>query len=409
MASNGEVAQTQTAVAALSDLPRTSDTRMPTPWQLVEAAFRRAHHDPDMLAVRALYAAVAAHRLPGPPVWMFAVAPPSSGKTEALMPLRGVGAHIISSVTPQTFISGWSWRKSGQQATGGQDASLLNRIGTGVIVCKDFSQVLAMPKKTKAPVLADLRDIYDGHIAKEYGTGERKEWEGRITLIAGVTQDIDLEYAVYQTLGERFVQVRWRRPGGVKAALAAMKHRSVQSTRNLLNAAVGKLLKPIFSSSQTSPSLSDRALRRIANLAEFTVRARTNVPRDAYSREIQFMPEPEASPRLAQQFVQLARGSALLDRRADVNDADVAVVERVAFDSIRADRWAILDALRSKDVLSVAELAKVSKLSQPSVSRRVEELEGLGMLDYSRDENFSQSQVRLSTLARELLAGEVNE
>lgn len=89
------------------------------------------------------------------------------------------------------------------------------RSGSGIIVGKDFSQVLSMPKKTKGPILADFRDIYDGQIAKEFGTGERKEWRGRITVIAGVTPDLDIHYSVFQVLGERFVQVRSRRPGGV--------------------------------------------------------------------------------------------------------------------------------------------------------------------------------------------------
>jgi DNA-binding transcriptional ArsR family regulator len=379
-----------------------------TRWQEVEAAFRRTHHDPDMLAVRALYAAAAAHQLPGPTVWMFAVAPPSSGKTEALMPLKRIGAHIISAVTPQTFLSGWTWRKKGQSGKG-QDASLLNRIRNGIIVCKDFSQVLSMPLKTKGPVLADLRDIYDGHIAKEYGTGERKEWEGRITLIAGVTQDIDLHYSVYQTLGERFVQIRWKRPGGIRAALMAMKQKSVQATRSLLDRAVYRLLKPIFASPQVSPHISAAYLRRIANLAEFTVRARTHVPRDGYSREILYMPEAEASPRLAQQFEQLARGSALLDGRSDVNAIDIEVVQRVAMDSIKADRRAILDSLIEKSQCSVTQLASAVKLSQSSISRRVEELQGLGLVESDQADSFEETMVRLSTYAQQLLAGEADD
>jgi hypothetical protein len=130
-------------------------------WTKIESAFRAEFHEPDMGAVRAVYAAVAAHFLPGPTVWVFDIAPPSSGKTEKLMPLApAVGAHIISSVTPQTFLSG--------KVAG--DGSLLTKIGkAGIIVCKDFSQVLSMPRKTKGPILADFRDIYDGYVRKEFG------------------------------------------------------------------------------------------------------------------------------------------------------------------------------------------------------------------------------------------------
>ena len=373
-------------------------------WQQLEAVFRGIHHDPDLMAIRALYATVAAHYLSGPTVWMFAVAPPSSGKTEALMPLQAMGATIISAVTPQTFISGWTRRKKGQSFDEGSDASLLNRIKNGIIVCKDFSQVLSMPKKTKGPILADLRDIYDGYISKEFGTGERKEWKGRITLIAGVTQDIDSHYSVFQTLGERFVQIRWKRPGGVKAALMAMRTNLEQSHR-LLEEAVRNLLGPIRSSKTTNPCIPEPQQVRIANLAEFTVRARTHVPRDGYTREIVYMPEPEASPRLAQQLEQLARGSALLDGRPEVDGNNVALAERVALDSIRADRRAILDRIRAGE-MTVGELAKAIRLSQPSVSRRVEELRGLGLVEW---DDSPTALIRLADHARQLLAGEADD
>jgi len=409
MATNSEIPQitgpSQGPLVCPATPTETAAFGQATPWQRVEDAFRAAHHDPDLTAVRAIYAAAAAHRLPGATVWMFAVAPPSSGKTEALMPLQRVGAHIISGVTPQTFVSGWTIRKKGQSAEQGRDASLLNRIKNGIIVCKDFSQVLSMPLKTKGPILADLRDIYDGYIAKEYGTGERKEWTGRITFLAGVTQEIDSHYSVYQTLGERFVQIRWKRPGGVKAALTAMKHANVQRTRRAVEKAVSNLLKPILTSTPATPRISAAAQRRIANLAEFTVRARTHVPRDGYTREILYMPEAEASPRLAQQLEQLARGSALLDGRLAVDSNDVALVERVAFDSIRADRRAILDTLRSKRQFSVTQLATAARLSQPSVSRRVEELQGLGLVEWERSDSFDESLVRLGEHALQLLAG----
>src|SRR5690349_7662685 len=83
----------------------------PSAWSNIERVFGSELYRPDMIAVRIVYSAIAAHYLPGAPVWIFDVAPPSSGKTEKLMPLKpAVGAHIILTVTPQTFISGWTWR-----------------------------------------------------------------------------------------------------------------------------------------------------------------------------------------------------------------------------------------------------------------------------------------------------------
>ena len=130
-------------------------------WLAVEQAFSLHLHEPDIEALRIVYSAVAAQYLPGSAVWLFDVAPPSSGKTIKLYPLeKAVGAHIISSVTPRTFLSGYA----------NDDKSLLTKIKTGVLVIKDFSQILAMGKNDKAAVLADFRDIFDGFANKEYGT-----------------------------------------------------------------------------------------------------------------------------------------------------------------------------------------------------------------------------------------------
>lgn len=371
-------------------------------WKKIEAAFAAEFHEPDMGAVRAVYSAVAAHYLPGPPVWMFDIAPPSSGKTEKLMPLSSaVGALIISSVTPQTFLSG--------KIAG--DGSLLTKIGkSGVIVIKDFSQVLSMPKKTKGPILADFRDIYDGHIAKEFGTGERKEWCGRITLIAGVTPDIDLHYSIFQTLGERFVQVRSRRPGGVEAALRAFEQQPTKM-HDRLNEAVTALFHPIVSGPISVPFLPTKAQREIANLAEFVVHARTHVPRAGNSHDILYAPEAEASPRLAQQLAQLAKGSALLDGRTCVNEIDMALVKRVAFDSMPAVRRSILDYLaHDEGAISQAELAKGLRWTEAFTRRRVEDLEIFGLIerkeqDDNVDPDLRTVSISLSAYASDLLAG----
>jgi hypothetical protein len=368
------------------------------PWDAIVAAFQQLHYQPDIYAIEATYAAVAAHRLPGQPVWIFGVAPPSSGKTEMLMPLLEAQATIISNVTPKTFISGWSNERTGE------DASLLTRIGNRVIVCKDFSQVLAMPRPQRGPVLADLRDIYDGHIAKEYGTGDRREWRGRITFIAGVTPEIDRHYAIFQSLGERFVQVRWKRPGGVEAALRAMADESPES-RERVRVAVQALFRPIISREQhPNPSLSDADRHTIANLAEFTVIARTHVSRDGKTREMNYVPDAEASPRLAQQLSQLARGAALLHGRGEVNAADITLTRRVALDCIPTARRQVLSCLISqRTTVSNQLITAYTHLNKTMVGRQLEELEGLRFVNRTGAEDFSEASCILSDEAYELV------
>ncbi len=77
------------------------------PWDSLQAVLLAHYHEPDLEAVRVLFAAVAAHRLPGQPVWLMLVAPPGSCKTELLEALGGLPTvHLVDRLTPNSFLSG---------------------------------------------------------------------------------------------------------------------------------------------------------------------------------------------------------------------------------------------------------------------------------------------------------------
>jgi hypothetical protein len=356
-----------------------------TNWDNVAALLQKHYHEPDVEAARAVYSTVAAHRLNGPPVWPMVVAPPGSLKTELLNALVGLsGVHLIDSVTPQTFISGQLDEPGKVKQT---SPSLLHRIGVeGIIVYPDFSTVLAMNADKKAAVLADMRRIYDGKLHKEFGTGEnakQHEWEGRITFLVAVTGDIDRHYSVFNTLGERFVMIRWPRAGGINAALIAMNQDRKEVTEQL-RAAVHDLFDSL---PDLDPTLPVEFQIRIAALSEIAVRARTHIPRNGYTKDIIYVPEPESNTRLAQQLAQLAKGSALLDGRSEVNEADFALVRRVAFDCMPPTKRAILEAaIFGKDLESVKLPASTRKYA-------TDDLEAVGLL----------LERRLSPLALEML------
>jgi len=316
----------------------------PSDWQKVEAVLLKHHHQPDLQAARIVYAAVAAHRLPGSPVWPMLVAPPGSMKTELLGGMDGLPTvHFIDSISPQTFISGQIAEPGDNQNK--KSASLLHRIGKhGIIVYPDFSTVLGMKGENRATILADMRRIYDGQLRKEYGTAddlEHREWKGRITFIVAVTPDIDGYYSVFQTLGERFVMVRWPRAGGIEAALIAMNQNKEEAKRELKEA-VNTLLGNL---PNQDPRISTEIQRKIAALTEIAVRGRTHVPRNGYNKQIIYVPEAESATRLAQQLCQVAKGSASLDHREDVTEDDYRLVQRAAFDCMPPTRAKILNAL----------------------------------------------------------------
>lgn len=342
-------------------------------WEAVEQAIQKHHHKPDLQAARIVYSAVAAHALPGAPVWPMLVAPPGSMKTEMLNGLDGLPKiHFIDHLTPQTFISG----QLKEDRLGVQEpSSLLHRIGkSGMIVYPDFSTVLAMNADKQGPILADMRRIYDGKLSKEFGTAEnlaQRTWEGRLTFLVAVTPAIDGYYSVFQTLGERFVMVRWPRAGGIEAGLAAMNQDNVQAKAEIKEA-VHRLLT---TRPKIDPRLSDEMQVSISALAEIAVRGRTHIQRSGYTKEVIYLPEAESNTRLAQQLAQLAKGSALLDGRDVVSENDLVLVRRAAFDCMPPMRKRILETLVAGGDL------KILKIPRSSLWYLTEDLAALGLLE----------------------------
>ena len=354
-------------------------------WDKVRKVLERRFHDADVQAARAVYAAVAAHRLKGQPVWPMAVAPPGSLKTEILDALRGLpNIHFIDAVTANTFISG-------QIVDGPADRapSLLDRVGkSGLLVIADFSTVLSMKADRRGSILADMRRIFDGHLRKEYGTTQQaREWSGRITFVVAATPDVDQHYAIFQTLGERFLMVRWHRPGGVEAAMKAM-NQDIGAAKAEMKTAVHAVFERLPQKA-LGVLLSEHDQRQVAALADFTVRARTQVPRDR-SKDIIYIPEPEAATRLAQQLCQLAKGSALLVGRTQAGVEDLDLVRRVAFDCIPATRRQLLD---HRIGTAMGEKLAAPSIPDSTLSYHREDLRSLKLLD--EDNTLSKLALKL--------------
>src|SRR5439155_12568764 len=101
--------------------------------------------------------------------------------------------------------------------------SLLLRLpAEPIVTLKDFTTVLSMHHDSRQQILAQLRELADGYYRKEFGNGKTVSWQGRMCFIAGVTPALDNHWAVNQTLGERFIQVRPQAPAPTEVAQRSM-------------------------------------------------------------------------------------------------------------------------------------------------------------------------------------------
>jgi hypothetical protein len=378
-------------------------------WNAVETALLSNFDKPDTEAAQILFATIAAHRIiDHSPAWNMLIAPSGSMKTALLDTLQDLpSVYTLDDVTENTFISGMldSSRSKPKTLKEGMrlepakkpiPASFLNRIGEeGILVIPDFSTVLAMNKNKQPVILSQLRRIYDGSFAREFGTAENlndRKWRGRITLLAGVTPEFDRAHTVFQSLGERFVRTRWPRAGGVEAALCAMHQKTTMAIA--MREVVHDFLSPVLNEKTVlAPQMKEADELRLANLGEFIVLARAFVSRERATHEIEDAPDPEGNTRFPQQLAQIGRGWAVLIGSGVVTEEGMKLIFRVGFDCIPPRRCEVLRALME------GKSAYALGMPHSIVDRAIEDLQAVGLV--TKD----NGRAKLSTLAIHHLTG----
>lgn len=307
-------------------------------------------------------AVIVANRMEGDPLWLWLVAPPSSGKTEIIRSLSDVpDVFPLSALTAQTFASGFEKK--------GAETSLLPKIAGKTVTMKDFGTVLSLHRETRAEILAQLREIYDGQFSKQWGNGKSFDWSGKVGLLAGVTGIIDREYALGSILGERFLMYRVKGAPARILAQRAIAQGAMweQDQRQALRAIVAAFLETLL---PVAPPTPQPILEGIAALAEFTARARSAVFFDHYSKDIDLIPEPEAPGRLAKQFALLARALARVRGEPAVSLATYATVSTVASDTLPATRRVILETVVAQRGAPATTTAIATATDYPTSSAR---------------------------------------
>lgn len=335
--------------------------------------------DPDYLPV--LTGAVMAHRLGFEPVWPLFVGPPGGTKTEPIRSLYGFeGIYPLSSLTPRTFASGLD--------TGGDDPSLLARLSDEIIVFKDLTTLLTIDRDARAEVFSQLREIYDGEFVREWGTGKRLEWQGRLGFIAGVTDVIDQHHAALAVLGERFLLFRLAAVDRPQLARKAMANAGKEE--QMRSRLAGAMHSFLASRSLDKPIVDIRVIDDLVKLADFVTRARSGVFRDGFKRELEYVPEPEVPTRFAKQMLALASGLAVVHGNDAIGAAELRIVHRVGLDCIPSIRRKILTTLGSGEMMSddgtvdTSRIAGASRFSTTAVRRTLEDLHGLGVVNLEK-------------------------
>jgi hypothetical protein len=336
---------------------------------------------PDPGSVEIALAAIVANYAPGDAVWPLLVGPPGCGKSEIVTALTSAPAvWPLSSLTPQTLLSGFE-RKGKDK---GPPASMLLQIGSfGILAFKDLTTVLTMHREARAQIIGQLREVADGKTEKSFGNGLRIEWEGKLGLIAGVTPVIDEQHAFLAVMGERFVLYRLPEVPRREIAVRSLQRRGHElELRDRIRTTVAEFLAGFRSVDRLE--LPERFTEPLVRLADIVTRARSGVARDYQTRDILYLPEPEAPTRLAKQIAQLM--AAALTIGVDETEA-WRLARKVGWDPVPAVRVAVIRLLSRQDgnELTFADLEEKTGLPSTTVRRVVEDLVVLGLVDQRKE------------------------
>lgn len=355
------------------------------------------------IVVDVVLGAVVANRFGGDPVWLFFVGPPGIIKTEILRTLsEWRETYMLSTLTPSTLISGFVQRN-------GEDPSLLPKLNGLVLILKDFTAILEMPREARQQILGDLRDGYDGQMSKAFGSeAGTRSYRSKFGILAAVTPAIDRHWSVGQQLGERFLKIRIAASDTRSRIARAMKNsgQEEQMRRELAEAMEGALLGCEVNNEQ-AVSIDPQVLEWLIDLADCVAVLRSVVARDGYTKAIEYAPEPEVGTRLGKQFAKLARGIAAVRGKTEVGVEEYQLIRRIARDTLPSNRRRIVGIIYRlfeggfKSTQAIAE-----KLNMPTETAKfdLEDLwllqivkrEGVGKFTWCMDEGFKK---RLDDLA----------
>jgi hypothetical protein len=325
---------------------------------------------PNLTPVYAMLGTVAANMLPGDPVWLGLIGPPSSAKTELLNSVSMLPkVYQAATLTPAGLLSGTPKKQYDKEAKGG----LLRQLADfGIIALKDFGSILSMRPDAKAEVLAALREIYDGAWTRHLGTdgGRTLAWSGKVGLIFGCTGVIDGHYSVISAMGDRFLLSR----------LAPVEQGQFEQALKHMGAATGQMRKELaeavaslFTAKRPKPrKLSNAEIAHINNIIMRVVRLRGPVERDRYSREIEYVYGAEGTARIGLTLVMLLNG---LDTLGVERNTALEVIESVVMDSVPPIRRKAYQYLNTLDgPAETPEIAKALALPTITIRRALEDL-----------------------------------
>lgn len=286
------------------------------------------------------------------PIWLMVVAPSSGGKTTLLSPIVDIkNVYFVDDLTEKTLLSGYKVK--------GQNSSLLQMIGSGIMAFSDFTSILSKNPVSRGEILSQLKLVYDRKVSKYTGTGGVK-WEGKIGFIGCATADIYSHLEAGRSMGERFIYYWLDVPTDEEIT---WKQSQTKISAKEMNDVMKIHYKDYYDNVKSwvekhgTPELkmTDEQRDRIRKASMFCVAGKATVHTNFKSGKVDQIPQKASVGRDYKSFeallltMQMMWGYETDDPTASIQDWHIDIIEKCAYSSINRERRAILEILTDNE------------------------------------------------------------
>lgn len=332
------------------------------------------------------------HWLQDPSIFLQVIGLPGSGKTEL-----GIGAikHLAvpkfgfceSEITQNSFISGF-----------GEDIGLLPRLpgckkegsnykSNGVVLFPDFSTIASKDIKEIKVINAALRRIYDGDFEKRVGNqGKQYTWSGKVSCIAACTPDIEDFWMLHRDMGERWLTIHWKTVVNTIEEQIGYAEKASEQIGNKPEIRKGfhQHISALMKTTSNLVNVDPQAFKITNSQAVLLEILRTPIKRENTGRGYMVMGKgnTQMATRTPQNLISIARASASIRNKKEIDDEDIKLTKRICLESIPSRRTLILKALLDylPNSISKRDLANLLAFSRTTLDRAIEDLRYLDVI-----------------------------
>lgn len=307
------------------------------------------------------------------PIWLFIIGPSGIGKTEFTKYLIPGEEHYnawvfqLSEMTPKTLISG----KEDTQ-------DLVPEIFNKLLLFSDFTVMISSKPEDVIEIFKQFREMYDGEYTKAFGSGVGvKHYKTRFSVLAGVTNKIDMYKNLLSSLGERFFSIRFELSSQkFSEEIAKAAYHNIKMSPEDLKAIQDEMLSMYenFDPNKLAP-IGEEWEKYIVECGLITANLRIPIERDQWmkGRPVVLIPRPEEATRIIKVYKKMAQVLCYVLEKPEFDLEVLSYIYRVTLDTPEALRLHVLRHFTAMG-MTKDEICNKIDLSDIMIEKIIEEL-----------------------------------